>query len=656
MTARDDVALSVPGGEAVENVEALETLLDMVRSGVLNAAEFQEMVQMVSQTPNMDREDVVSLAAGTFEISRKELEKADLPNVELNIVKERLPGLFERRALIRNKYGEGIKDWFTGAAETIQKGGQALGDALSGTAEEKERREAVANEAISAIDAALAEGVISETKAGRLRKNVEVLQRDVTIDKRWNRLLDDIESYQEYMPGETQTMLEDIGQGLTGEEADEERIVAARMPPPVAAGADPYGGAGRPGEEGALGGDRYLPPSHEAPAGTLAEYMQWEKQGQLVPREMQEAIDIGTPVAGIESVIEPGEFWYDRSSGEVLSTEQYKRILTGEVMVAEGYMAGPGVGIGVGPVAEYFAAKNAPMTAGAMEIKQAYMQESAKAPVLPSYYGVDSLYGQEQVGTLAPFVDKPWEREAYHWQPGSARAFMDAMSTEERRKWMQKLDSDGLLNEYDEDGAYGTGLTNEDWAVGVTEMVLGVSQGGDIDPWKASARLGGFNQHVRDLQSAALSRERARLARATPVKQPFSVPAHLRAVPDAKAIAVDVKARFKAEVGRDPRPEELTQYADALDGYNRRSQAAQIQMAYDSWEGDDTVMDPGELEQVADPGKSLQYDITQDFASEINLNKRRETNADSFSKILNATRGADIGTPVTSRTNVVGRT
>lgn len=139
------------------------------------------------------------------------------------------------------------------------------------------------------------------------------------------------------------------------------------------------------------------------------------------------------------------------------------------------------------------------------------------------------------------------------------------------------------------------------------------------------------------------------------VKPPFSVPGHLRSIPGEKTVAEETKARFREKVGREPTPEELLGIADGLTGYYQRSNEDEIALYLAAYNGDNQGLLTGaQMERIEDPAAATSFDIADKWVDEIDLNKRRESNGDTFRRMLNATMGGHVS--VGSQTPVRGVT
>ena len=134
--------------------------------------------------------------------------------------------------------------------------------------------------------------------------------------------------------------------------------------------------------------------------------------------------------------------------------------------------------------------------------------------------------------------------------------------------------------------------------------------------------------------------EAARPTATAAVRAPFSVPAHLRAIPGEKTVAEEAKLRFEQKIGRAARPDELMGIANELTGYHTTSNQQEIALYLAAYNGDNQGLLTGaQMERIEDPGAATSFDISEKWASEIDLNKRRESNSDSFSRMLSATMG-----------------
>ena len=80
--------------------------------------------------------------------------------------------------------------------------------------------------------------------------------------------------------------------------------------------------------------------------------------------------------------------------------------------------------------------------------------------------------------------------------------------------------------------------------------------------------------------------------------------------------------------------------ANELTGYHTTSNQQEIALYLAAYNGDNQGLLTGaQMERIEDPGAATSFDISEKWASEIDLNKRRESNSDSFSRMLSATMG-----------------
>ena len=124
------------------------------------------------------------------------------------------------------------------------------------------------------------------------------------------------------------------------------------------------------------------------------------------------------------------------------------------------------------------------------------------------------------------------------------------------------------------------------------------------------------------------------------VKEPFSVPAHLRSIPGEKTVAEEVKLRFRQKMGREARPDELGGIASELSGYYTKSNQEEIALYLAAYNGDNQGLLTGaQMQRIEDPGAATSFDIGEKWTNEIDLNARRESNGESFKRMLSATMG-----------------
>jgi hypothetical protein len=126
-------------------------------------------------------------------------------------------------------------------------------------------------------------------------------------------------------------------------------------------------------------------------------------------------------------------------------------------------------------------------------------------------------------------------------------------------------------------------------------------------------------------------------------RRPFSPSASLRNIPGAKTVADETKERFENRVGRAPTQEELDDMAEELTGYYRQRNQMLIDLERKAYEGEDTLLTDEQMVAIEDPSRALRFDIDQKWAKEINLSDRRETNAESFGRMISATLGGRPG-------------
>ena len=196
---------------------------------------------------------------------------------------------------------------------------------------------------------------------------------------------------------------------------------------------------------------------------------------------------------------------------------------------------------------------------------------------------------------------------------------------------LQDLARDALFYGEDRAPSFAGHISHQD--MGVINVVMGLVNK------ETNAQLRSFWPMLDHL--AGLGRSRTKLEeRNKPPKPAFSIPGHLRHIPGEKTIAEDTKNRFRRKLGRDPRQDELAGVAKELTGYHDTSVREQIALYLAAWEGDNQgLLTGGALKRIEDPGAATDWDIGDEWANEIDLNKRRETNSQSYGRMLNATLG-----------------
>lgn len=165
--------------------------------------------------------------------------------------------------------------------------------------------------------------------------------------------------------------------------------------------------------------------------------------------------------------------------------------------------------------------------------------------------------------------------------------------------------------------------------------------------WEANVNGTNFWNAADNRAKAGLQRDKEERENRAPAsspskapRAPFSVPAQLRSIPGEKTVAEEVKARFERKLGRQATAEELSGIAEELTGYHITSNQEQIALYLAAYEGDNQGLLTGaDMQRIEDPGAATSFDIADKWANEIDLNKRRETNSQSFSRMLSATMG-----------------
>ncbi len=246
-----------------------------------------------------------------------------------------------------------------------------------------------------------------------------------------------------------------------------------------------------------------------------------------------------------------------------------------------------------------------------------------------------------QIPTLLP--DDPWEIPLYDYQTGQAQFMWANMSIEERERWTADMLKNGSLDP-DEVSA-GTINATTPYAMPQIEVL-------ERAMYQSVYHQVNLREGLK-IDGAEVARIRAAQGRADAVARAFSVPASLREIPGDKTLAQEAKDRFSRVLGRNVLDDELTGLVGELKGYYEDSTQEKIALSLAAFNGDNQGLLTGaQLQQIENPGEATSFDIEEKWASEIDLNNRRESNADSFSRILNATMGGQVS--VANRTAAGG--
>lgn len=665
MTTRDIIAgLDVEGteidsteGMLFEGHRGVEAAVELYRAGLVT---HDEMVMLLQWTnPDDDPKEVIGLAAGEFQISKKRMNDQGIDTTGV--------------AEIMKGHTEWWKDAFGFASKLYQVSGFGAGSALAWrggawaadwigeVAEEAEatnkRRDDLRKSLESdefreqVIDA----GYMTESEVrgltDRLRTGLDITEEGV------DEVAAELAEFIDILPSDVQgvvRMVTDLEVGPEFADMTPAEVRAYKMEyggPAVGAYAGTYGQPGVPDEGAGIEGAR---------PGSFAAYL--NETGLRGPEDAGYLpVDIAAPTPGLTSPLlgdAPGEAFYDKSTNKMYSALELQRIYEGQQMVASGMKPDAAYDIrddatigGGGRIGEAFAEGELEPNLNDPRVRGAYgTYQGGYLSTMPDY-----LKETIQVPSWTP--SQPWEKPAYDWQAGSALVWLNGLSAGEKRRWQESLKARGLYNVRDAQGATYFDSSNQDFMLAqLTQEVLSVSRGKQINPWSAIPVLGTAIQDDAAQKRALLAHTQALANALKPVKQPFSIPRSLRSIPDVKEITQEVTDKFRIRVGRDPTMGERERLAEQLTGYHKQRQRESIDLAYSEWEGSNEIMDGANLEEViANPSLMVQFDMENDWANEINLNKRRETNSDSFGRMASASGFGTYGTTITSGNNVVGR-
>lgn len=600
--------------------------------------------------------DVFNLAAYTFEISPDELARLVPSITSPGQIDAEGPGALQQA---RGK-ARGVQAWGGEISEAFNSFiGNFFGIITGKESEDRKRRE---EELVEYIETFRGNYDIADSTIDRLKKQVTGVawpfyDRNVLGDEGFLEILDELAEYKrtddqvragEDIEGQIDKPPKVGGPRWTSNEAEERRFarIEAR--------------AKRPSID-------------ELPElNTLQDYAIYEG---IIPTEQQIdlVVDHLVPVkleSGLEGDFPSGTF-PDAATGQLITADRYARLLAGKLALDRGYQDVVGQGGVIDEFRQYALERtqiaNGTVTPsvrnynerarrllqGGSLVQRAFLA-SEKAPA-----GADDIFADFTIGESAKvptlFPNLPWERETSAYPAGSGRMLWDSSTTERQRYYHKRFKEEGLDEVTDEHGRhFYTETLGDSVSVGIMEKVAGYANGADVTIDEAITLLGDERQRQISTQNSLLAfteslEARLRAAAAQERRFTYNPPP----IPDTKSIALDVKARFRQQVGRDPSPVELQRLAQDLTGYHEQTQQALIRNAYTAWQNFGDPLDSGDLETVGIPGTQLTSDIDDAFSSEINLNRRREVNSDAHNRIMRATRGSIIDNPVVSRSNVV---
>jgi hypothetical protein len=225
----------------------------------------------------------------------------------------------------------------------------------------------------------------------------------------------------------------------------------------------------------------------------------------------------------------------------------------------------------------------------------------------------------------SPSITNPWEADTFDFKKGQASADWMSMTTRERSMRQKLMKDNGLISDKEWANMGGNMYGTTGIAVpmqsspfdlqlmNIWEDAYAMSSTFQMDPLTALGVMGDAKA-----RSAAPTRGYGSAPK-------YSVPASLREVPDYKALATESRSVFRQKVGRDLEDWELALLSDELgDSYKNRNDQL-IKLHRSAWDdavaGGTMEVDYGEVE---DPNKSLQFDIEEDYANELDRQERVE--------------------------------
>lgn len=227
-----------------------------------------------------------------------------------------------------------------------------------------------------------------------------------------------------------------------------------------------------------------------------------------------------------------------------------------------------------------------------------------------------SIYGfpRSQAGRGGlPVLPDPVIKKA-----GDASEDFLRMSPSKRKLWEDEMVKRGVLNE-------GAGLEEQ---MTQYEQVYATASYLGITPWLALFQIGESNR-AREAAAARTGR------------QPFSVPAALRTIPDYDTLSQDVTDLMRQRMGRDPEDWETTLLADHLRGQHEASRELRIEAARAAYDGSSRGVD--QALEVPDPGQRTTRFLEQTWGDELGRRQDIEEASNTNNLMISAiTKGAQM--------------
>jgi len=220
---------------------------------------------------------------------------------------------------------------------------------------------------------------------------------------------------------------------------------------------------------------------------------------------------------------------------------------------------------------------------------------------------------------------EPWETQTYDFKKGQASADWMAMTTRERSMRQKMMKDNGLISDKEWTNMGGQMYGNTGIAVPMQSSPMDLQLMGI---WEDAYAMSSTFQWDPLASLGVMGDQKAR--QATPTRgygsaPKYSVPASLRDIPDYKALATESRQVFRQKVGRDLEDWELALLSDELGDSYKNQNDELIKLHRAAW---DDAMSGGTMEvdygEVEDPNKSLQFDIEEKYANELDRQERVE--------------------------------
>ena len=245
---------------------------------------------------------------------------------------------------------------------------------------------------------------------------------------------------------------------------------------------------------------------------------------------------------------------------------------------------------------------------------------------------LDALRTGDQQIVMDPWVPsvsptEPWETDTYDYKKGQASADWMSMTVRERAMRAKVMKDNGLVSDeqWERMGGEMYGTTGISVGMNVSPMSLTL-----MDIWEDAYAMSSTFQWDPLAALGIMGDQKALAAAPTrgysgPSAPKYSVPASLREIPDYKALATESRAVFRGKMGRDMEDWELALLSDELGDSYKNQNVELIKLHRQAWEdavsGGTMEVDFGEVEQ---PNKSLQFDIEEKYADELDRQERVE--------------------------------